>query len=278
MFQTPRNEDEWRQISTDYHKIWNFPLCLGAMDGKHILMEAPAVSGSEFYNYKGTFSIVLFAIVDPNYNFIYANAGCQGRISDGGVFKNTSFHKLMVDGRLSLPPKTILAGRERECSYVFVADDAFPLTPHIMKPYSGHQEKGSVKRIFNYRLSRARRVVENAFGILAARFRVLRKPILLQPKKTEQLVMACIHLHNYLRRSSPSRNRYTPPGSFDIEHLDSGTLENGEWRKATENQQSFRSLSRIARKPSLEAAAIRDEFAQYFASEQGQVPWQVNYC
>lgn len=48
LFQTPRNEDEWRQISTDYHKIWNFPLCLGAMDGKHILMEAPAVSGSEF--------------------------------------------------------------------------------------------------------------------------------------------------------------------------------------------------------------------------------------
>lgn len=134
LFQTPRNEDEWRQISTDYHKIWNFSLCLGAMDGKHILMEAPAVSGSEFYNYKGTFSIVLFAIVDANYNFIYANAGCQG-----GEFRTEEYLKIprfiiMVDGRLSLPPKTILAGRERECSYVFVADDAFPLTPHIMKP------------------------------------------------------------------------------------------------------------------------------------------------
>lgn len=208
--------------------------------------------------------------MDANYNFLYANVGSQGRISDGGVFKNTTFYKLMVDGRLNLPPKTILAGRENESAYVFVADDAFPLTPHIMKSYSGHQEKGSIKRIFNYRYSHAPRVLENAFGILAVKFRVLHKPILLQPKKAEQLVMTYIYLHNYLRKSSLSRNRYTPTGSFNIEHLDSGTLENGEWRKVTENQQSFQNLSCTAQKPSLEAAAIRDEFAEYLFESQGK--------
>nr|CAI5846621.1 unnamed protein product [Callosobruchus analis] len=96
LFQTPTSETEWKKISDDYEKIWNFPHCLGAMDVKHVVIEAPIHSGSEFYNYKGTFSIVLFAIANANYNFLYASVGCQGRISDGGVFKSTSFHKLII--------------------------------------------------------------------------------------------------------------------------------------------------------------------------------------
>lgn len=68
--------------------MWDFSHCLGAMDGKHVMLQALIHSGSDFYNYKSTFSIVLFAVVDARYNFIYADIGCQDRISDGGVFKN----------------------------------------------------------------------------------------------------------------------------------------------------------------------------------------------
>jgi len=85
----PTETNEWLKISADYEEKWNFPHCLGALDGKHILLQAPINSGSEFINYKGHFSIVLMALVDADYSFIYINAGCQGRISDGGVFKNT---------------------------------------------------------------------------------------------------------------------------------------------------------------------------------------------
>lgn len=227
----PSNEDEWKKVAWDYEKIWNFPHCVGAMDGKHVVIESPILSGSEFYNYKGTFSLVLFAVVDANYNFIYVSIGYQGRISDGGVFKSTSFQKLMENCSLNLPDKSVLPGRNKLSPYVFVADDAFPLSPCILKPYSGHQDKGSKNRIFNYRLSRARRVVENVFGIMASIFRVFRKPMLLQPEKVEKVVLACVHLHNYLRKSSSSKNTYTPPGAFDSEQLDTGTIERGTWRK-----------------------------------------------
>jgi len=66
----PTETNEWLKISADYEEKWNFPHCLGALDGKHILLQAPTNSGSEFFNYKGHFSIVLMALVDADYSFI----------------------------------------------------------------------------------------------------------------------------------------------------------------------------------------------------------------
>jgi hypothetical protein len=73
------------------------------MDRKHILHQCPANSGSQFFNYKGTLSIVLFAVVDANYCFKYAHVGCQGRISDGGVVRITLFSRKLVQIELILP-------------------------------------------------------------------------------------------------------------------------------------------------------------------------------
>lgn len=185
------------------------------------------------------------------------------------------FYKLLVEGKVNLPKKRVLLGRDKESPYVFVADDAFPLKPCIMKPYSGHQHKGSIERVCNYRIFRARRIVENVFGISASVFRVFRKPMLLQPEKVEKVTLACICLHNYLR-CNLSKNKYNPAGSFDVEHIDSGIVEDGAWRKDQQTSQSFFNFQQTARKSSVEAMEIRKEFADYFVSEQGQVPWQLN--
>jgi len=113
---------------------------VGAMDGKHVVTESSINSGSELYNYKGTFSMVPFSVVDANCNFIYASIGCQGRISDGGVFESSSFQKLMANCSLNQPEKSVLLpGRNKLSPYVFIADDTFPLSPCVLKPYSGHQ-------------------------------------------------------------------------------------------------------------------------------------------
>jgi hypothetical protein len=86
-----------------------------------------------------------------------------------------------------------------------------------MKVYPGQHPKGSKERIFNYRICRARGVVENVFGLASSVFRVLRKLMLLEPEKTELVSMIVACLHNFLRRSLDLAAVYIPPGTFDLE-------------------------------------------------------------
>ena len=73
--------------------------------------------------------------MDANYKFIYADVGCNGRISDGGVFRNSTLSKAISTKLLSiLGPRTLDDG-ETEAPYVIVADDAFPLMEILIKPY-----------------------------------------------------------------------------------------------------------------------------------------------
>ncbi len=110
-----------------------------------------------------------------------------------------------------------------------------PLRNDIMKPYS-QARLTNKKRIFNYRLSRARRIVENAFGILSNRFRVFMTPMRLFPEKVKSIVLACCTLHNFLRSSSTSRSVYTPLGSFHSEDTDTHYFTPGTWRRSNEAQ------------------------------------------
>lgn len=246
------------------------------MDGEHVMNQAPINSGSEFYNYKNFFSIVLFAVVEADYNFMYVNIGCQGRMSDGGVFANTEFKRFHEECTLNLPSEMPLEGRQKKLPHVFVADDAFPLQQNIMKPYPGIQGKGTKKRIFNYRLSRSRRVVENAFGIISSVFRMLRKPQLLEPESVIKTTLTCVYLHNFLRAST-SKSTYTPTGTFYLDDLDTGNLIPGRWRSDQNEITSLKSLIKTGRKPSLATQEIRDEFCDYFQTPEGRVTWQDNY-
>ena len=172
----PSSPDEWIRISRDFWNLWGFPLCLGAIDGKHCVINCPSNSGSSFFNYKGAFSLVLLAVVDASYMFTYVDVGDYDRQSDSSVFSNTQFGKSLNNGSLCLPQDDNFPNMLAKARYCFIGDEAFPLKDTLERPYPGKNLPEKL-RIFNYRLSRARRVVENAFGILSSRWRFLRSPI-----------------------------------------------------------------------------------------------------
>lgn len=269
----PNTLEEWMILERQFDHLWNFPHCIGAMDGKHVVIQAPSNTGSDFFNYKGDFSIVILALVDANYKFTYVDVGCKGRISDGGVFKNTGFYANLQQGKLNLPEPYPLPGRNKPIPHVIVADDAFALDINLMKPYPGQHDKRSKERIFNYRLSRARRIVENVFGIMSGVFRVLRKPILLAPEKTQLITLTCCYLHNFLITQKSSSQLYTSAGCFDTENQNTHCTIDGSWRRDA-GMANLLPLRHVGRRPPGDAKNIREEFAHYFQTDIGMVPWQ----
>lgn len=167
--------------------------------------------------------MVLLGIVNANYEFIMVDFGINKRISDGGVIENTIFYEKLKEKKLKIPQETLIMGHK--LPYVFVGDEAqmhaFILRQDFMKPYN-RKLLNYERRIFNYRLSRCRRIVENVFGILTARFQIFQKVINLDVKNIEKVVLACCALHNFLRRRC-SRS-YTPPGTFYIEDTQEGNF------------------------------------------------------
>ena len=191
--QFPSTTQDWIGISKQFWRKWNFPNCLGAIDGKHILIQAPSNSGSLFYNYKGTYSIVLLAVCDANYRFIAFDIGEAGKESDSGIFSNSLLGQYLESQSLLLPqPASVPDVPGIILPYVFVGDEGFPLRKDLMRPFPG-KNLPNKEAIFNYRLSRARRIIENTFGILSARFRIFRQPINSNPDRV--VAYAKLRLH-----------------------------------------------------------------------------------
>ncbi|KAL0148376.1 hypothetical protein M9458_056356 [Cirrhinus mrigala] len=267
---TPTSEGQWHKIAEQFHIKWQFPHCLGAIDGKHIFIQPPANSGSTFYNYKSRFSILLMAVVDANYRFIYTNVGVQGRVSDAGLFAQSDLRAALDDRKLNIPPAEALPNTNIIMPYAFVGDEAYPLRNDLLKPYP-HRQLQPEQRIFNYRLSRARRVVENAFGILANRLRVFRTTICLNPNKAVKVTLAALCLHNFLRNKQS--DAYLPPGYTDWED-ENHQLHDGAWRQ----ERTLQSVNMGGGKnPTIAAKEQRDCLKEYFVSPDGCVPWQDQF-
>ena len=123
-------------------------------------------------------------------------------------------------------------------------------------------------KIFNYRLRRARRIIENVFGILVARFGIFKTHINIKLDNIKDVVMASCALHNFLCRTSP--DTYTPPECFDTEDVQNGTVTAG----FRTNPSSMATLKRgNNRNHQLTGKEVRSQFVEYFNNE-GKVAWQ----
>ena len=163
--------------------------------------------------------------MDYDYKFSIAEVGCQGRISDEGVLRNSAFKIALSNNGLNLRDTKYLttttdlfwvtAGKLKKVPVIFVADDTLPLTKHCMKPY-GRKSLSDQERAFDYRCSRFRTISENALGIWCSRFILFATRASLTPERAEIAVMANLTLHNLLR--TKSRQSYRPIGSIDFEN------------------------------------------------------------
>lgn len=121
----------------------------------------------------------------------------------------------------------------------------------MLRPYPGKNVNG-LQRNFNYRLSRARRIVECAFGIMASQWKVFNRPIAVKPDTVDWIVKAAVVLHNFQRWGQP-------PCRSDSE---------------LEASPAFVQSGRVgANYASSDALAVREEFSRYFESEAGKIAW-----
>lgn len=153
----------WQKISEEFESRSNFPNCVGAINGRHIRIVNPNHGGSLFFNYKNYYSLVLLALVDANYCFTAIYVGSYGRCSDSNIFKQSVPYKTLHSKSLNIPPAKPLPNfKNTPVPYVVVADEAFGISEHILRPYA-RKNLENRKQMFNYRLSRARRFVVSTF-------------------------------------------------------------------------------------------------------------------
>lgn len=174
------DEAGFREVEKGFREKWQFPNCVGAVDGKHVRIRCPANSGSLYRNYKGFFSMVLMAICDADRNFIMISVGQFGSRNDSVVFETSPFGQALLFNRphpLPLPPPKPLTVGGNPLPHVFVGDEAFPLKPNLMRLFPTSDDAPHEQKVFNVRLSRARVTIENTFGILATLFDFFKKDV-----------------------------------------------------------------------------------------------------
>lgn len=213
----------------------------------------------------------MLAVADSQYRFLYIDVGSEGKASDGGVWARTQLQYDMNDpsNPLNIPPPQQIEGMEEGLPMYLVGDDAFPLRHNLMKPFP--QVNMSLRqRVFNYRLSRCRRVVENAFGILTTKFRLFRQELSMRPESCEVIISAAVVIHNMLRERCG--RAYIPPGLVDFEDGEHNVL-NGNWR----HEGGLDPLNAMPpRNTGYQAKQMRQKLAEYFVQPAGELAWQYS--
>lgn len=249
--------EQWQKIEEGFRRKWDYPNCVEAIDGKHVVFEKPSNTGSQYYNYKD-FSIVLLTLVDADCRFITVDVGAYGRKSNGSIFRSSQLGKKLLTNQLNLPkPKPLLPETiHRLLPHVIVGNKAFPFLPNVMTPYPVAQTTNSqANRVYNYRHCRVTGVSENSFGIMTKKFRIFLKKFNISPDRLDQIILACTALHNYLMN--------------DFCVWQTGELEREDEREGLNDLRNIREI--VPR----DAYNIREQFTTFFVSNQGSIPRQL---
>lgn len=183
-----------RETVQGFEQAWKVPQCVGAIDGSHIPILAPADNHTDYYNRKGWYSMLDQGTVDYKYCFTDINVGWPGNVHDARVLVNSMLYKKGVNGTLmSESSRAIGSGQVPLYS---IGDSAYPLQCWLMKPFPYNSQLSEPPKYYNYRMCHVRIVVENAFGRLKARGRRLMKKNEISASNIPSVIAACYVLHN----------------------------------------------------------------------------------
>ena len=259
------------------------PHVIGPINGKDVATKRPKNTGSLYQNYKGFLSQVLIAVCDTKYKFIFIDVGQYGSTSDSTILKNSELGRCLKLYSLNIPSENIADknyfkdGEPFISLYYMVDDEIFQLKDYLMHPYPGTRsgKLPTDQAVFNYQLSRARHVIENAFGILAAKWKLFHKLICADKENITSYILAGVALHNYLQQTE--NTSYCRCGFVDSEA--NGEFWPGEWQQIVHGDAGCFMLCGRYQESCYKNNAIkmRDDLKDYVNSDTGSLSWQLNY-
>lgn len=293
----PQTEAEWKQVAHNFELKWQFHKCLGIVGGKHIMVakksektgessaqqatpvstptatptatpaHSPRTTQQNGHNNNQNYSsAILMAIVNDNFEFIYMSISANSRPNDSGIWESSNFNCKLQSNALNIPTDYSVHGSDCKLPYVFIGDKSFPLRNNLLRPFAirglPYDEK-----IFNYRLARARRVIENTFAVLTSRFQCFNKPIAMDENRVDVILLAACTLHNYLLRNA---HDYVDLMVLDYEDTDTGTIIRGSNRIESA---ALLDLSLTTTSTTNNGKIVRNEFKKFFVNS-GKVSFQ----
>lgn len=182
-----------------------------------------------------------------------------GHLNDAAIFNASDLGCSLGQDMVDLPNSRDLPNSEIRLPYFFIGDSIFGLKKYLLTPYVRSPTMNFYERIYNYRLSRARRQIECAFGTLVAKWLILQQPLNFSLETTESIVMSLACLHNFIitcELKIPNRDR-----RYINEDIENEPEERDEEGNEDDDD---------------EAINTRLLLTQYFVSPAGNVPWQWN--
>lgn len=191
-----------------FHTFAGIPHVVGALDGTDIPIVPPPWSGDAYFNRKGYTSMKMQAVCGPDMRLLDVFVGVSGRWHDEHMFKESDLHTPLHEGwlgallrtngiDLTLPPAARGgAPRVVRVPLQILADSAYAVTEFVLPAFKDSTAQDGPRRRFNAAHASTRNVVERAFGVLKARWRILLRRIDFDFSNTTCMVGACCILHN----------------------------------------------------------------------------------
>ena len=186
-----------RDVVRGFRDICRLPRIGGAVDGTHIPIVAPSIHPQDYYNRKSFYSVVLQGTVDCDLLFTNVFIGWPGRVHDARIFANSWLYRQGQAQGSPFSDGGTVNIHGIQVPVLILADAAYPLLQWVMKPFPDNGHLTREKAAFNARLSRGRIVVEQAFGLLKGRWRILLRQQGIHLENLCSIIAACCILHNY---------------------------------------------------------------------------------